>query len=336
MFSRFTKIFLCAAMMTGALCTEASAQDMEDFKNRMASAATMMKEDASEALRQYLEIRVQYAGPEVDYSLGRAYQRLYQCEDSQHYYTQVMVAYELPDSNPIYKRAITAFDEIAPCAAWQKVKLSCAMPAGGYVLINNEKMSSCWDRPFSLPDGEHTFKLVGPDGKSKEVKFTAKVGQPDAQIELALDAEKIEVERVVEVEKSYYYKEKFHPALYWGLIAGGLAVAGVGGIFYGMANAARTEEQKYSDLYAQIQNPNGDSDQAKEYFDKSQKANEDVRLHNTLTYTMLGIGGGIAVTGIALAIVSAVSDKELVEMENVNAFVTPTDSGISMGFGVKF
>jgi hypothetical protein len=51
---------------------------------------------------------------------------------------------------------------------------------------------------------------------------------------------------------------------------------------------------------------------------------------------MLGIGGGIAVTGIALAIVSAVSDKELVEMENVNAFVTPTDSGISMGFGVKF
>ena len=330
MFSRFTKILMCASMLAGTLCTNAAAQDMEDFKNRMASAAAMMKEDASEALRQYLEIRVQYAGPEVDYSLGRAYQRLYQCEDSQHYYTQVMVAYELPDSNPIYKRATSAFDEIAPCAAWQKVKLTCAMPAGGYVQINNEKMSSCWDRPFSLPDGEHTFKLVGPDGKSKEITFKAQTGQPDAQLELALEAEKVEVERLVEVEKSYYYKDKFHPALYWGLIAGGLAVAGVGGVFYGMANAARTDEQKYSDLAVLY------GGQENDYTAKAEAANKDVQLNNILTYTMLGIGGGIAVTGIVLAIVNAVSDKELVEMENVNAFVTPTDSGISMGFGVKF
>lgn len=334
MFSRYTKFLMCAAVIAGTICTEAAAQDMEDFKTRMAAAAAMMKEDASEALRQYLEIRVQYAGPEVDYSLGRAYQRLYQCEDSQHYYTQVMVAYELPDSNPIFKRATVAFDEIAPCAAWQKVKLTCAMPAGGYVMVNNEKMSSCWDRPFSLPDGEHTFKLVGPDGETKEIKFNAQIGQPDAQIELALEAETVEVERVVEVEKAYYYKEKFHPALYWGLIAGGIAVAGVSGIFYGMANSARADEQKYADLYALHGDPVSESDI--DYQAKATAANDDVKLNNILTYTMLGIGSGIAVTGIALAIVSAVSDKELIETENVNAFVTPTDSGMSVGIGVRF
>lgn len=343
MFSRFTKVLLSTVALCSVFCTDASAQNMEDFKARMSAAATYMKEDATEALRQYLEIRVQYAGPEVDYSLGRAYQRLYQCHDAQHYYTQVMIAYELQDTNPIYKRATQAYDEIAPCASWQKVRLTCDMPAGGYVMLNDERIGSCWDRSFSLPDGEHVFKLVAPGGKTKEVKFKAQQGKPDAQVDLKLDINRVEVERIVEVEKAYVYEEKFSPVLYWSLIAGGLALAGVGAGMTGLANAGKFDAEKALMTYYRDLNALKDEDKKKQeavlkktYEEARDKASSKESLGNALMYTFIGVGAATAVTGAVFAIMNLFGEKELVEVEKLNAYVSPTDSGVSMGFSMRF
>ena len=70
------KILLISVVMFGMFSSVAVAQDLEVFKTRMAEAAEMTKKDMSEALLKYLEIRADFAGPEVDYSLGRVYQRL--------------------------------------------------------------------------------------------------------------------------------------------------------------------------------------------------------------------------------------------------------------------
>ena len=156
-----------------AFSAVAQAQDMEEFKTRMGTAAAATKVDMNEALRQYLEIRIQYAGPEVDYSLGRAYQRMNQCSEAQYYFTQVMVAYDLPETNPIYKRAVNAYDEIADCESWQKVMVECSVPVGGHAVIDGEQLSECWDRAYSFKDGEHVIELVDKDGKKIEKKVSS-------------------------------------------------------------------------------------------------------------------------------------------------------------------
>ena len=76
MFSKSIKIMLTSAILSSLSATAFAQEEVEDFKVRMADAAAMAKQDISEALRQYLELRVQFQGPQIDYSLGRAYQRL--------------------------------------------------------------------------------------------------------------------------------------------------------------------------------------------------------------------------------------------------------------------
>ncbi len=317
-----------------AFGSAAQAQDMEAFKTRMGQAAAATKVDLNEALRQYLEIRIEYAGPEVDYSLGRAYQRMNQCAQAQHYYTQVMVAYDLPDKNPVYQRAVNAFDEIAACAAWQKVTLECAIPVGGYVMIDGERHSECWNRPYSMSDGEHTFALIAKDGKKVEKKIKTTAGADPATVTLAFPEKLKSVEKVVEKEVAYIEKDKFNPALYWGLIAGGAAIVAVGGFMNGYAGQAKIQEQIYADAYAI-----STTDAAKEYYQKKRDdTHNKVVQRNTIMYSLIGAGSAVALTGAILAIVNAVSDKERVAVGDggFQAFVAPSSDGVALGLGMAF
>jgi hypothetical protein len=315
----------CALMMTFGASLQ--AQDMEDFKQRMADAAAMTKKDLSEALRQYLEIRILYAGPQVDYSLGRTYQRLYQCENAQYYYTQVMVAYDLPAEDATFSRAAKEYDTIATCDAWQKVYLTCAIPAGGYVMIDDQRINECWDRPFSLPDGDHTFKLVDADGKEHVVTQSTMSGGEDIRIDLAMPAQTVVEEKIVEVTKTVEYRDRFHPALYWGLISGGVLFLAGSGWFSAMANHALVDVQRWDDAYVITK-----EESAKK---KADDARDKVKLGNTLLYTSIGIGSALAISGITLAIINAVSPKEVIEPD-LSANITPLDGGVMMGFGLKF
>lgn len=328
MLSKALKILLISVGLVGIFETTAVAQDLEVFKKRMSEAVDMTKKNMDEALRMYLEIRAEYGGPEVDYSLGRAYHRLNQCSQAKQYYSAVMT-YKLADNHPIYQRAVKAFDEISACETWQKYYLKCEIPEDSYVMIDDERVNVCWDRAYVMSPGEHVFKLISSDGRVVEEKRTAQVGGADEHITLKFPVEKISVERVVEKEHSYVLKDRFHPALYWGLIAGGAALIAGGGFFLGMANNAYAEEQKYADMYAVLGN--------EDYKQKASDARDKVKLGNALMYTFVGVGAAAAVSGIAIAIVNAVSEKERVEVENgVSAFVTPTPDGMSMGLGMRF
>ncbi len=315
-------------------CGHAIAQDREDYKARMAGAAAVMKTDVNEAYRQYLEIRAIYAGADVDFGLGRAYQRLFQCEQAKYYFTQVMVAYDLPETNNTFQRAVASFDEVSSCDGWQQLKLTCEIPAGGYVMIDNDRFSSCWSRPYSMPDGKHTFKIVGADGRETTKVLTFESGKAAQSLNLVLEPEApAEVEKTVEIERTVAVQERFNPALYWGLIAGGVAIAGVGGIFGALANDARAEEQKWAD-YMGIYSSH--PEQYEMYKKKRDSANDDVKLNHILMYSFVGVGAAVAVTGAALAIVSAVSGKERVDTNTVSTYVIPNGDGLSMGLGVNF
>ena len=329
MFSKALKILLILLVMLTTAGTAAMAQDLETFKQKMSDAANMTKQDMDEALRQYLEIRAEFGGPEVDYSLARTYQRLGQCEQAKHYYSAVMT-YKLADNHPIYQRAVKAFDEISTCETWQKFYLECEIPEGGYVKIDDERVNSCWNRAIYLTPGDHVFKLVDANGKEVELKYTAKAGGADEHVHLKFPTEAVAVDHVVTEEHYYAMKDRFHPALYWSLIAGGAAIAAGSGFFLGMANNAYAEEQKYADMYAIL----GDED-AKQ---KASDARDRVKLGNILMYSFAGVGGAVLITGITLAIINAVSDKEIVEVDkpDVSAFVSPIPDGASVGFGMRF
>lgn len=329
MISKSLKILLFSLGIMGAAVTDASAQDLEVFKQKMSEAANMTKQDMDEALRMYLEIRTEYGGPEVDYSLGRAYQRLNQCTQAKKFYTAVMT-YQLDEKHPIFQRAVKAFDEIAMCDTWQKYYLDCEIPEGGHVLMDDERMNACWNRAFYMSPGDHTFKLVDKSGKSVEKKITAKVGGSDQHVKLVFPQEKKVVEKTIEVSHEYVLKDKFAPELYWGLIAGGAVFIAGGGFFLGMANNAYAEEQKYADLYAVT-----NDESAK---DKASDAHSKVKTGNALMGTFVGIGAAAVASGIGLLVWNMLSDKERVEVSgnDVSAFVTPTLDGVSMGVGLTF
>ena len=331
MFSKSIKVLLMSAILAG-IGTNVCAQEIAEFKTRMADAAAMTKQDLSEALRQYLEIRVQYSGPEIDYSLGRAYQRMSQCTEAQNYYTQVMVNYNLPENNPIYQRAVKDFDAISDCTSWQKFYLDCEIPAGGYVMIDEERVNTCWKRPYALSPGEHKFVLVSADGKQEVVTVKAVNSKPDEHVKLALKrVEKVEVEKRVEVEKTYEVKDKFHPALYWGLMVGGAALIAGGGFFSAYANHAYADEKEYAYKHALFDTPTDNT-----YQKKADDAHDKVKLGNALMYSFIGVGGAAVATGVALAIVNAVSEKERVETGDVSAYAAPLSDGVSMGIHLNF
>lgn len=304
----------------------ATAFAQDDIQERMEKAVAMTKEDLMSALNQYLEIRV--SAPDnvaVTYSLGRTYQRLYQCDIAQNYYIDVMSV--LPESNAVYQRAITAYTEIEGCQNWEQVYFDCEIPIGGYAQIDDNRIKSCWDRPFSLPPGEHVFKVVDADGNAEETTYTTREGVTGEPHHVVLKSKPKEVEKIVEVERDFILKERFHPALYWGLIAGGVAFIAGGGFFSAMANNAQILEQRYADSYAL-----GIEEDKK----KSTDQHDKVKLGNTLSYTFVGIGSAVVISGVVLAIISAVSDKEREEVSPVNAYVSPSADGISLGMGLQF
>lgn len=331
MFSGISRTLWISALVTMMVSSVAYAQDQNtaEFKERMVNAAVMAKQDLDEALRQYLEIHTQFSGPEIDYSLGRTYQKLGQCQESLDYYSKIMS--DVSSDNPIFMRTVSSYDEVASCESWQKFMLKCDMPQGSYIMIDNERLQSCWSRPISLPDGEHTFKLVSADGKEVSQKIVAKSEAPETTVKLAFEQEKVEVvKNETEVlEKTYILKDKYHPALYWGLIAGGVAVMGAGGAFFGMANQSYADEIKYADQYTMTGNT--------DYLQKTRNARDDVRVYQIIAGTLLGVGGAAAVTGAVLAVINALSEKEKVEAGNdFTATIVPAKDGMSLGVQWRF
>ena len=123
MFSKSSIKILLMSAIPLSVSTTASAQEAVDFVARMAEVAAVAKQDLPEALRQYLELRVHFESPDLDYSIGRTYQRMNQCKEAQHYLTQVMVNYNISETSPAYQRAVQDFDKIADCDTWQKFYL---------------------------------------------------------------------------------------------------------------------------------------------------------------------------------------------------------------------
>ena len=243
-----------------------------------------------------------------------------------------MVTYNLPEKNPIYQRAVKAYDEIASCGDWQKVYLDCEIPAGGYVLIDGERVAACWERAYSFSPGEHVVKLVDAKGKTKEVKHKAVNGSKEQRIHLAFDVEQVEIEKVVKEEHTYYMKETFSPHLYWGLIGGGLALVAGGMGFLAMAHNAKYEEQDFAYKASAAKTPQEFEDLSAE----RDKAMSRVKTGNALMGTFVGIGGAVAATGAVLAILNHVWGKERVEMTDVSAYVSPSQDGVAMGIHMNF
>lgn len=303
-------------------CFALAEPDLEAYKQRMEQAAAKSKAgELTSALVDYLEIRVSYAGPEVDYSLGRMYQRLYQCTQAQHYYTQLMMAYDLANNHPIYQRAIEGYDQIAACQSWGTVQVTCTgADDASWIEIDGEKLGQCWGRPYHLPAGEHVFALKSASGKQVEKKLSV-ADQTKETLTLELPKDVAVKTKEIKVTEEYILKERFAPELYWGLIVGGTAVMGVGGVFAALAYKDMVDVQKFEDR------------QNKE---RAQKARDGVKLNKILTYSALGVGGALAASGITLAIISALSDKERVAVNNTTAYIAPSPDGVMLGFGMQF
>ena len=64
---------------------------------------------------------------------------------------------------------------------------------------------------------------------------------------------------------------------------------------------------------------------------------DKVKAMNIATYTLVGIGGAMAVSGAVLAILNALSDRERVEVtSDVNAYAASSVDGVSLGFSMNF
>lgn len=304
--------------------SSAQAQDYQEFKAKMEQASKAAKTDLDEALKQYLEIHVRFAAPEIDYSLARAYHLLGQCSEALYYYSRVM-GVGLPQESVVLQRSTKAYDEIADCSSWQTVKLNCEMPQGAYVVVDDERIGSCWSRPMSLPDGTHTFTLMSEDGtveSSREVELVS--GEPEIEVELL--SKKNEYEDLEDFKRKEYL---YNPALYWGLLTGGVALMGTSGIFFALAHSAHSDEIKYSGSYAVSRS---EKDQK-----KAQDARDDVKLNRTLSYTFLGVGAGVAMTGVILAIMDGVYRSKRKNYTNImSPTIAPTDGGLAVGFGMEF
>ncbi|MFA5625085.1 MAG: hypothetical protein WC966_08545 [Bradymonadales bacterium] len=295
--------------------------DLEVFKKRMELAAEKTKAgDLKLALVDYLEIRATYTGPEIDYSLGRIYQRLHQCNEAQYYYSQLMVAYDLALEHPIYQRAVEGYDIIAACQNWGRVTIDCAgYTDEAWVEVDGEKIGRCWERAYSLPAGEHHFVLKDADGRVAEERIVLKDGSKETlRLELKKDVEEVIVERMTET--IYREQDRFAPELYWGLMLGGTAVMGVGGVFAALAYKDMVDVQKYED---------------RQNAERAKKARDGVKLNKILMYTSLGVGGALAVSGITIAIINALSEKTIIS-ESTTTFLSPVDGGLLMGFGMNF
>lgn len=102
----------------------------------------------------------------------------------------------------------------------------------------------------------------------------------------------------------------------------------------GYAGEAKVSEQKFADLHAI-----STSEKNREYFAKRRdEAHDDVKARNIAMYSLIGVGSAAVVTGVALAIVSAVSDKERIEKKDdgVKAYFSPTADGLALGLGMNF
>ena len=330
MFSRISKVLMasCLACSFGAA---AQAQSVDpEFEAAMAKAYAATKEDLVSALNQYLVLRSSRPDDVVVlYALGRTYHKLKQCDAPQNLYIEVMSA--LKETDVLYNRAVSAYTELDGCQNWEQVYFDCEVPFGGHVTVDDNPMAACWGDPLYLSPGEHVFRLYDADGNVIEETYTATAKEEGAEyekhrVQLRFDRVR-EVERVVTVDHNYVYKDRFHPALYWGLIAGGAALVAGGGFMSAYANHEQVEERKQIDLYA------AGNEGAKK---KASDAHDRVVLGNALTYTLAGLGGAAVITGIVLAIVNATSERERVEESSVEAYIAPNPGGVSMGMGFRF
>ena len=333
-----TTLLLCFAA-TGSLCAQ-EEEEIATYKANMAQAVQLFNEgNLTQSLQIYLEQRarlVDIPPTEIDYSLARTYQKLYQCKDASEYYNKILTNPDLSPEDDIFERAVQGYDEISECANWSKVTVKCSVDVDHILYIDNNPLGQCWNRPYSVPAGKHRFSIKTGDGRETKGFLTLKDGE-DSEIKLTVaPLEKIvekKIDKGVDVSTEGESKDKFSPHLYWGLIAGGALLAGGSGYF-----AAMSYSGAYDLLLAKSTNAGQEAEDA---------ASSKIKTGNMLTGVFAGVGGALALTGAALAIVNVVlknkapattneTTTEEESIEDVQAFVSPTSDGGVVGFGFQF
>ena len=305
----------------------ANAQNVDPqqlFAEKMQQAATLTKEKKLPlALFKYLEIRQTFTGPELDYSIGRTYQRLHQCTDAIPYFQKVVNESGLKNNHTVLTRSKEALDEIKDCDNWPTVTLNCATLNNETLFIDDDAIGQCFIKTYTLPPGKHTFEVRSdiPENNTKK-----EINLENAPQAVALIPEKQpETKTKIETkEVNHYYKisEKFSPHLYWGLMTGGAAVLISSGFFAAMGYDAKADIQKYKD---------------RNQTDKLKKPEDKLKLSKILMGTSLGVGGAVFLTGMTLAIISAVSEKKVDYTDSpLQTYIAPSTNGITFGLQTRF
>ncbi len=268
-------------------------QDPAEYKRQLDAAAEIIKAgDLPASLLAYLEIRSKFSGPEVDYSLGRVYQRLHQCDEAKLFYLFVMNSYNLDEGSQLFTRSANYFNDLFDCDGWSQVEVRCS-PADATLFIDGESVGPCFSRPYRLPGGEHVFRLEAKGEAPVEKRLSVKDGERK-KVELVIETAKVE-ERIVEVPVEVAVGGGSTSWLGWGLISGGAAVLVASGYFSAMGYSALGDVQRAADR--------GDVQGRK-------SAEDEVSTAKILTGVSLGVGAACVATGLVFVLLDAFGSGE--------------------------
>ncbi len=314
-------IFLLICVFS-LVSTSAYAEDKaaEDFANRMVEAAETLKGGQMwDGLEQYLVIASLYSAPEVNYALGRTYQRLHQCSDALTYYYKVITSQDIAEDNPIYMRTVEALDKIGTCADWGGVTLQC-QARGAELVIDGEKIGRCKDRVYILPDGEHTIEGSGIDGTFKQTVTVSKGKFEDVTVKI--DPKAIEVVKVEKESHHFEYEPAINPVYQWTFMGVGAALLVTSGFML-----AYSYDAKYIGLDAKHVGDTQTFNDAKDAVDMTK----------IISWSLVGAGAATFLTGVSLWIANAVLDPEVKEVDAaVQAGIAVTPSGANLSLSYRF
>ncbi len=292
--------WLCLAVLL-LVPTYALAQNAEetDFAERMNKAASILKNgDKWEALEAYLSIASLYSAPALSYSLGRTYQRLYQCTSALDHYYKVLTTEGIAQDSPVYTRTVKALDEMASCVDWGSLTIRCNARQA-VLSIDDELIGFCKSKSvFKLPSGPHRVFVKGKDGEFKQ-----SVNIVDGkQEELLVDIEPaVEPELKIQVEPHHYrYRSAIHPAIQWSLIGTGAAALIGSGFAFAYAYDSKVSAKN-----------------ALHDFDRNayESSRDDMDVAKYTAWTLVGVGGVLVLSGLSVWIANLIMDDEVEEFD---------------------
>lgn len=284
---------LVAALGLAMTPQSAHAQsDEELFQNMMKKASDLYNaEDYTAALIAYLEVKSRFGSPVVDYSLGRTYQQLYQCDKAMAFYMIVMNDYDLRDDDKLFEKSANYYNELNSCERWGKVDVTCESP-NAQLYIEDKPMGRCMSGIYRMREGKYTFKIEAEGVDAVEIDTRVEDGSSEA-ISLKLPPVIKEVIKEVPVDTGGQPIDDGPNWLAWGLVGGGVAMLIAGGFTNAAGFSDLRDAQKFADA--------GD-DAGK------QDALDSANLNKILTGVFLGVGVAAAGTGLTLAIIDMLDD----------------------------